>query len=453
MNRIDYKNTRSCENDKTCSIEYNTFTDNKDSKWQCKNNLCKLTCYSDNDCGAFGICDNNICRNKKDYIGMYKGCLNEDRIDDFKKHQNNSGVENIDSCIYWSRKTKCKDGNNKDTNCKYMIYKDKVETPIDWQKFNATISCKVDSNNVNAQRITGKIKEYCQRDESYDKCIYNTANNYLNNIIKDGIKEFDDCKEFKLSYSYGCKNQKGEEPKRDVFFTADDIGKKKLFDIKCPTGNNKSFNEVCISGDIDKKYISNSNDRTKCKYPVYKIPHYYKSKEEKDFVKKQKIDNKIRELNNKKEIYEKHSKNLDYEMMAIKKNYKTMDGKYDIDRAENDVKNRETKDRDNKMNAFKKVKNNFITQFNKKIEENSKYANKYNRNIMQKISINNKNIKNYDSQINKISQKIMQSKYKEKLNIKIASFFSILLFIFFLLGISVFIYFNLKNRKINLINQ
>ena len=42
MNNIDFKETKSCTNDQECGIQYKTFSKNKDSKWHCNNNICKI---------------------------------------------------------------------------------------------------------------------------------------------------------------------------------------------------------------------------------------------------------------------------------------------------------------------------------------------------------------------------------------------------------------------------
>ena len=193
MDSIDFRNTKSCQFDKQCELNnYNFKKGSKDSVWECKNNKCILNCYSDKDCGKDGLCDNNICRNKN-YGPLMKGCLNEDNLDEFRKNETNANQDGIKSCIEWSRNQL----SDKDKKSKYMIYREKKETPINWEKFNATISCKNGNNNYQ-HKISESIKNYCKNNESYDSCIYNVSNNYLNNIIKNSITEFNKCDEYKV---------------------------------------------------------------------------------------------------------------------------------------------------------------------------------------------------------------------------------------------------------------
>ena len=450
-NEINYSDTVSCTTTNQCSLKYGS-----NENWVCNDNnqKCEKKCYSDSDCGNNKYCmyDSESGYNKcsdKDYESLSMGCLPESDLTSIKNSANVTSVESnsssIDKCVNWSRNQTC-DGDGK---CEYMIYKEAIDTPIDWENFSANVSC-----NSSNYSITSKLKTGCQQNGTYSTCVYDESNSLLTSALQDAVNELNyngNCTDYELNYSYKCKNEPSEQTStNNVSFKSNEIGKVSV-NIKCPIGDPDDIKPVCISTNLSdsqkSKFSSNTNPNT-CSYPIYNVPNYYSSSQLENMAETQ-YSNEYNKISEELQKNNKNEQNLIARKIMVQQR---MNGNnnFSINDAYKLIEEEEQQNEKLTKSYYNSIKDNFDKKIinNMKLQKND--AINISKLVNEKIIGNKKNLSGLDKKINNITNNIYKSQKTEQLNVKVTYFLSIFLLVILILAILIFIFIIVKNYKGNI---
>lgn len=446
---IDYSDTISCTSTNQCTVKYGS-----NGNWVCDDNnqKCVKKCSNDSDCGStnkkFCMYDSEAGYNKcndKDYQSLSVGCLSESDLESIKSSANVTSIESntssIDKCVDWARNQTC-DGSGK---CEYMIYKEAIDTPIDWDNFSANVTC-----GSNTYSISSKLKQGCLNNGTYSSCVYDESNSVLTSALQDAVNELGydgSCTDYKLNYSYKCQNEPdGQTSTNSVNFTSGEIDKVSV-NMSCPVGDSSAVQPVCISTNLSNTHSNNTNPNT-CSYPIYNVPNYYSESQLASMAETQYAS----QVNQISEEIAQSTQNQEYLRAKQIMLQQRMSGQtnFTITDAYNLIQEEEQQNTTNQQTYNASLQNTF----NKRMMNNLQLQRNDSINISklenEKLLKNKKNLNGLDKRINTITNNIYKSQKTEQLNVKITYFLSIFLLIIFLLAILIFIFIIVKKNKVNI---
>ena len=448
---INYDNTTSCTNDSQCKLAYSN------DNWVCDttNSKCALKCFSDTVCGENKYCGYNsdLKMNKcqdKNFDTMSAGCIPDSNISSVQSNANvtnvSSNKSSIENCVSWARTQTC-DSNQK---CNYMIYKEAIDTPIDWDNFTAKVSCGSDSYS-----ITSKLKNGCTSNGDYNNCVYNSSNSLLKDIltttVNDAINELNyngTCTDYTLNYSYKCQNEpSGQTASKSVNFTSDEVNDLSV-DITCPISESSDIESKCMATNLTDTQISSfssNTDPNNCSYPLYNTPIIYSQSD----------------LNSvSQDVYNEELISIEQELGQIETNEQTLEAKklmlqkrlagdtdFSLSDAFQILAERENESSQNALLYNQSMYNSFTNKISKNLKLQRNDSHKLNNLENKRILNNKKNLDGLDKEINTITNKIYKSQKKEQINVKVTYFLSLFLGIVFAIAALIFIALVLKHYK------
>ena len=328
-----------------------------------------------------------------------------------------------------------------------MIYKEAIDTPIDWDNFSANVTC-----GSNTYSISSKLKQGCLDNGTYSSCVYNESNSVLTSALQDAVNELGydgTCTDYSLNYSYKCQNEPSDQTSTNsVNFTSGEINQVSL-KMSCPIGDSSDVQPVCISTNLSNTYSSNTNPNT-CSYPIYNVPNYYSDSQLSSMAETQYAS----QATQISEELAQNTKNQEYLMARQIMLQQRMNGKTNF--AITDAYNLMQEEEQQNIANQQKYTSSLQSTFNKRIINNLQLQRNDSINISklenEKLLKNKKNLDRLDKKINTITNNIYKSQKTEQLNVKITYFLSIFLLIIFLLAILIFIFIIVKKNRVNIGN-
>lgn len=433
-NTFDFDNTISCVNDSDCSDKYNSGDQGYlEGNWSCNDGKCKKQCFLDSDCGVNNMCVSNKCENRN-YQKYIVACNTSDN--NFPNTWTSTGdtsiSESLDNCLDYARsQTKSDDV--------YISYKDPIQTPIDFDNVSVNIKCNNDSGTYNND-FDSTITTNCLNNSQHTNCEIN-----LGSLSDTGISS-SNCDEFKLTYSYKCKNALNEDANTKTVtktFNKDEINDVTI-NMTCPIDSG-DYSAKCSYGSNMPSNVTdyNPDTSTSCTYPIYYIAGSFDNQDDLESKVSSGFNNKINTISEEidtvnNQLRELQARKLMNEQLRNGVTGFTLDDAYDLlDSISEENELSQTTTATNDLNTL----NNSISDVFTKQEDLGYQAYKLEN---EKMLTQRRKLNNLDKRINNITSNIHKSQTQEKVQISMIKYGLILLTILTIFCIISFIYYRVK---------